>query len=134
MTSPRVLVSPPCVVGNRATLREFVTAFADEFEIVVALLTGRRAEEKAGRIRKAIFEDRALKLIDILWRQLDRVDVEIVVGAALLVIASSHGGSDACASSERGIASGRLEDAALASANVDLTGYVNALPSEDALR
>lgn len=35
---------------------------------------------------------------------------------------------------QRGIASGRLEDAALASANVDLTGYVNALPSEDALR
>jgi hypothetical protein len=31
-------------------------------------------------------------------------------------------------------ASGRLEDAAVTSANVDLTGYVNALPSEDALR
>lgn len=35
---------------------------------------------------------------------------------------------------QRGIASGRLEDAAVTSANVDITGYVNALPSEDALR
>ena len=35
---------------------------------------------------------------------------------------------------QRGIASGRLEDAAVTSANVDLTGYVNALPSGDALR
>ena len=35
---------------------------------------------------------------------------------------------------QRNIASGRLEDAAVTSANVDLTNYVNALPSEDALR
>lgn len=35
---------------------------------------------------------------------------------------------------QRGIASGRLEDAAITSAGVDLTGYVNALPSEEALR
>lgn len=35
---------------------------------------------------------------------------------------------------QRGIASGRLEDAAVTSAKIDLTGYVNALPSEDALR
>ena len=90
LTSPRVLVSPPCVVGNRATFRELLAAFADEFEIVIAFFAGRRAEEKAGRIRQAILKDRALKLIDILRRQLYRVDVEIVIGAALLIVASSH--------------------------------------------
>jgi hypothetical protein len=35
---------------------------------------------------------------------------------------------------QRAIASDRLEDAAVASTDVDLTGYVNALPSEEALR
>lgn len=45
-------------------------------------------------------------------------------------------GDDILAEAERQrrIASGRLEDAAVTSANIDLTGYVNALPSEDALR
>ena len=73
LTSPRVLVSPPCVVGNRAALRELLAAFADEFEIVIAFFAGRRAEEKAGRIRQAIFKDRALKLIDM--REFSRVSL-----------------------------------------------------------
>lgn len=47
-----------------------------------------------------------------------------------------NSGDDVLAEAERqrGIASGRLEDAAVTSANVDLTNYVNALPSEEALR